>query len=140
MAKKKIRVAINGFGRIGRAAFKIILEDKKYEIVGINDLASAESLAYLLKYDTVYGKYYKKVNSKDHNIIINNKKYNIISESQPAKLPWNVKTVLLVEFAAPVVGGSIVVEPAEVVKVKSASVDQGIPGPAAQSTEIEKEL
>ena len=88
MAKKKIRVAINGFGRIGRAAFKIILEDKKYEIVGINDLASAESLAYLLKYDTVYGKYYKKVNSKDHNIIINNKKYNIISESQPAKLPW----------------------------------------------------
>jgi len=85
---KKIRVAINGFGRIGRAAFKILLEDKKYEIVGINDLAPAESLAYLLKYDTVYGLYPKKVSSKGNDIIINNKKYNIISKAKPATLPW----------------------------------------------------
>ena len=85
---KKIRVVINGFGRIGRAAFKILLENKKYEVVGINDLASAESLAYLLKYDTVYGLYPKKVSSKGYDIIINNKKYHIISKSKPVNLPW----------------------------------------------------
>ena len=88
MAQKKIRVALNGFGRIGRAAFKILLEDKKYEVVAINDLTSAESLAYLLKYDTVYGLYNNKVNSQGNNIIVNNKKYHIISEPKPIKLPW----------------------------------------------------
>ena len=85
---KKIRVAINGFGRIGRAAFKILLENKKYEVVAINDLAAAESLAYLLKYDTVYGPYHKKVSSNNNDIIINNKKYHIISKPQPVNLPW----------------------------------------------------
>jgi len=88
MAQKKIRVALNGFGRIGRAAFKILLEDKKYEVVAINDLTSAESLAYLLKYDTVYGLYHKKVSSRGHDIIVNNKKYHIISKPKPAQLPW----------------------------------------------------
>ncbi|MBU1202955.1 type I glyceraldehyde-3-phosphate dehydrogenase [Patescibacteria group bacterium] len=88
MVKKKIRVAINGFGRIGRAAFKIILSSNKYEVVAINDLASAESLAYLLKYDTVYGRYDKKVLAKGNDIYVNGKKYQITAEPEPKKLPW----------------------------------------------------
>jgi len=88
MVKKKIKVAINGFGRIGRATFKILLEDNRYEIVAINDLAPNESLAYLLKYDTVYGIYEKKVSSTKDDIIVNNKKYKVTSEAIPSKLPW----------------------------------------------------
>jgi len=88
MAKKKIRVAINGFGRIGRAAFKIIGDSKKYEVVAINDLASVDTLAYLLKYDTVYGIYPKKVSHSGNNIIVNGRKYHVTSQREPKKLPW----------------------------------------------------
>lgn len=88
MAKRKIRVAINGFGRIGRAAFKIMLKSSKYEVVAINDLAPAESLAYLLKYDTVYGAYDKKVTSKANSIYVNGKQYHITANPDPSKLPW----------------------------------------------------
>src|SRR3989339_1292663 len=88
MANRKIRVAINGFGRIGRAAFKIMLASNKYEVVAINDLAPAESLAYLLKYDTVYGKYDKKVISKGSSIYVNGKQYHITAQPDPKKLPW----------------------------------------------------
>ncbi|MDD5749990.1 MAG: type I glyceraldehyde-3-phosphate dehydrogenase [Patescibacteria group bacterium] len=86
--RKKIRVAINGFGRIGRAAFKIILASNKYEVVAINDLASADSLAYLLKYDTVYGRYDKKVIAKGNDIYVAGKKYQITAVAEPKKLPW----------------------------------------------------
>lgn len=88
MAKKKIRVAINGFGRIGRAAFKIILDSKKYEVVAINDLAPVASLVYLLKYDTVYGIYPKKVSASGQAIVVNGKKYHVTSQPQPQNLPW----------------------------------------------------
>lgn len=88
MAKKKIRVAINGFGRIGRAAFKIILDDKNHEVVAINDLAPVDSLAYLLKYDTVYGVYEKKVTTDNNIIIVNGKKYPVLSQPDPKKIPW----------------------------------------------------
>lgn len=88
MAKNKIRVAINGFGRIGRAAFKILLDSKKYEVVAINDLVPAENLAYLLKYDTVYGTYDKKVTGKGSFITVANKKYRVTAEPEPKKLPW----------------------------------------------------
>ena len=88
MAKKKIRVAINGFGRIGRAAFKIMLTSNRYEVVAINDLAPVENLAYLLKYDTVYGIYPKKVSHSGNNIVVNGKKYNITAVPDPKKLPW----------------------------------------------------
>lgn len=88
MANKKIRVAINGFGRIGRAAFKIMLDSKKYEVVAINDLAPVDNLAYLLQYDTVYGNYPKKVSHDANNIIVNGKKYHVTSQADPKKLPW----------------------------------------------------
>jgi glyceraldehyde 3-phosphate dehydrogenase (phosphorylating) len=89
MAKNsKIRVAINGFGRIGRAAFKIALANPNIQIVAINDLADANTLAHLLKYDTAYGKYDKKVLQGAGYISVNNKKYSITAVKDPAKLPW----------------------------------------------------
>ncbi len=85
---KKIRVAINGFGRIGRAAFRIALTKSNLEIVAINDLADAKTLAYLLKYDTAYGPFNKKVTALDNFIVVNGKRYAVLAETEPAKLPW----------------------------------------------------
>ncbi|MEX0621873.1 MAG: type I glyceraldehyde-3-phosphate dehydrogenase [Candidatus Woykebacteria bacterium] len=85
-----LKVAINGFGRIGRSAFKVALDHHKNEvvIVGINDLTDAATLAHLLKYDTAYGVYDKKVSSSGNNIEVGSKKYQIFSEKEPANLPW----------------------------------------------------
>lgn len=85
---KKIRVAINGFGRIGRAFLKVAQERPEIEIVAINDLGSIESLTYLLKYDTVYGKFKGTVESDGGNIIVNGNKIKFISEKDPSGLPW----------------------------------------------------
>ncbi len=84
----KKRVAINGFGRIGRAAFKIALTKKNLEIVAINDLTDTRALAYLLKYDSVYGRYGAKVSHDAKNLIVNGKKYPVFAEKDPARLPW----------------------------------------------------
>lgn len=84
----KIRAAINGFGRIGRNAFKIILEKKGVEVVAINDLTDAKTLAHLLKYDTAYGVYGKDVNWEDGNLFVEKKAYPVLAEKDPAKLPW----------------------------------------------------
>ena len=86
--KSKVRVAINGFGRIGRAFLKIALDKDEIEIVAVNDLGSIESLTYLLKYDTVYGNFKKEVSNDGQNIIIDGKKIKFISEKDPSKLPW----------------------------------------------------
>ncbi len=83
-----IRIAINGFGRIGRAAFKIALTKKKYEVVAINDLMEPTTLAHLLKYDTVYGVYDKEVKADKKYLIVNGKKYLVTAEKDPNKLPW----------------------------------------------------
>ncbi len=85
---QKIKVSINGFGRIGRAAFKIMLKSKKYEVVAINDLAPVETLAYLLQYDTVYRKFPGKVSASGNYLVVNNKKYLITAVPEPNKLPW----------------------------------------------------
>jgi len=82
-----MRVAINGFGRIGRAIFKIGIE-KGVNFVGINDLTDPKTLAYLLQYDTAYGPYDKKVEAGKDFIKINGKKIPIFSEKDPSKLPW----------------------------------------------------
>ncbi len=94
-----LRVAINGFGRIGRNAFKVALElhSNQLEIVAINDLTTPSVLAHLLKYDTAYGVWDRQVSSDEKNIIIDNKKYPIYAEKEPAKLPWkdlNVDVVI----------------------------------------------
>lgn len=93
-----IRVAINGFGRIGRSAFKIAFDRDDIEIVAINDLTSNEVLAYLLKHDSNYGEYHKDVSCDDKNLVISyfddkinkvvDKTIPVLAERDPAKLPW----------------------------------------------------
>ncbi|MBI5765903.1 type I glyceraldehyde-3-phosphate dehydrogenase [Candidatus Falkowbacteria bacterium] len=82
------KIAINGFGRIGRTAFKIALTKKNLSVVAINDLTDTRTLAYLLKYDSVYGRYDKKVSYDAQNIIVNGKKYPVYAEKDPLRLPW----------------------------------------------------
>lgn len=83
-----IRVAINGFGRIGRNVFKAGFDRDDIEFVAINDLAPNESLAYLLKYDSVYGRYQHEVSATEEDITVNGKKIEAFSEKDPAQLPW----------------------------------------------------
>jgi glyceraldehyde 3-phosphate dehydrogenase len=85
---KKITVAINGFGRIGRAFLKLARERDELEVVAVNDLGSLESLTYLLKYDTVYRKWNREVSHDGTNIVIDGKKVRFISEKDTTKLPW----------------------------------------------------
>lgn len=83
-----IRVAINGFGRIGRAFARLAHERDEIEIVAVNDLGSLENLAYLLKYDTVYGRAPFSVEVKDDVLVIDGKEVKFFSEKDPADLPW----------------------------------------------------
>lgn len=85
---KKIKVGINGFGRIGRQAFKIALEKPELEVVAINDLTSPQVLAHLLKYDSNYGMYHKEVSFDENHIIVNGKSITVLAEKEPALLPW----------------------------------------------------
>ncbi len=85
-----IKVAINGFGRIGRLVFRIMQEDPSFDVVAINDLTDADQLAYLLKYDTSHRRYREdEISSDGKNIIINGKKIRIYAEKEPLNLPWN---------------------------------------------------
>lgn len=81
-------IAINGLGRIGRAAFKIILETPELELRAVNDLNAADDLAYLLNYDTVYGRYHKKVAPAPDGLTVDGKTYPVFREKDPARLPW----------------------------------------------------
>lgn len=82
------KVAINGLGRIGRATFKIVLDNPELELVAVNDIADPETLVYLLRYDSVYGRYEKKVETDEENIIVEGEKYPLLGEKDPASLPW----------------------------------------------------
>ena len=82
------KVAINGLGRIGRAAFKLILDTPELELVAVNDLVPPDNIAYLLRYDTVYGRYEKEVKSESSCLIVDGKHYQVLSERDPSKLPW----------------------------------------------------
>lgn len=84
----KTRVAINGFGRIGRNAFKVAFERKDIEIVAINDLTDTKMLAHLLKYDSNYGNYPHDVSSDEKHVIVNDQKIPVFAERDPAVLPW----------------------------------------------------
>jgi glyceraldehyde 3-phosphate dehydrogenase len=89
-------VAINGFGRIGRAAFKILAGTADVRVVAINDLAPLGNLAYLLKYDTVYGRYDKGVQAIEGALVVDGIRYPFYSETDPARLPWRQAGVDLV--------------------------------------------
>lgn len=90
------KVAINGFGRIGRSAFKIAWERKDIEIVAINDLTDTKTLAYLLKNDSNYGTYGREVSYDDQSIIIDGTKVRVLAEKDPAALPWREMAVDIV--------------------------------------------
>ncbi len=94
MAKTKI--AINGFGRIGRNAFKLAFDRSDLEIVAVNDLTSTKTLAYLLKHDSNYGAYKYDVSSDDEGIIVNGQHIKVTAEKDPAALPWEELGVELV--------------------------------------------
>ncbi len=83
-----VKIAINGFGRIGRNAFKIAFERNDLEIVALNDLTDAKTLAHLLKHDSSYGTYSREVEADDENIIVDGKKIRVYSETDPKNLPW----------------------------------------------------
>lgn len=83
-----VKVAINGFGRIGRNALKILLERHDVQVVAINDITDAKTLAHLLKHDSTYGTYDKKVSAKDNMIIINSREIPVYAEKDPVNLPW----------------------------------------------------
>jgi glyceraldehyde 3-phosphate dehydrogenase len=82
------KVAINGLGRIGRAAFRIILDTPELELVAVNDLVPADNLAYLLKYDTVYGRYERSVEVDGGNLVVGGKTYKTLHQKDPTQLPW----------------------------------------------------
>ena len=82
------KVAINGFGRIGRNAFKIAFERPDLEVVAVNDLTDTKTLAHLLKHDSSYGTYSHDVSYDDENIIVSGKKIRVLSEKDPSALPW----------------------------------------------------
>lgn len=86
MAQTKI--AINGFGRIGRNAFKIAFERSDLDVVAINDLTDSKTLAYLLKYDSNYGVYQHDVSTYEEGIVVNGKQIKVLAEKDPAVLPW----------------------------------------------------
>ena len=93
---KKTRIAINGFGRIGRLIFREIFNDPEFEIVAINDLTDAATLAHLLKYDTAHGKLNENISHTENSIIVDGKDYRVYSEKDPLNLPWKELNVDIV--------------------------------------------
>lgn len=89
----KTRVAINGFGRIGRNAFKVAFERSDVEIISINDLTDTKTLAHLLKHDSNYGLYQHEVGFDDQNLIVDGKKVQVLAEKDPALLPWKDQNI-----------------------------------------------
>ena len=83
-----VKVAINGFGRIGRNALKILLDRHDVQVVAINDITDAKTLAHLLKHDSSYGTYDKKVSAGKNSLIINTREIPVFAEKDPANLPW----------------------------------------------------
>ncbi len=93
-----MKIAINGFGRIGRLSAKAILAYPELEIVAVNDLTNTKTLAHLFKYDSTYGKFEGEVYASGTDLIINNKPVKVLSEKDPANLPWqNLGIDLVIE-------------------------------------------
>lgn len=94
----KLRIAINGFGRIGRSILRLAANSQAFEVVAINDLVPPDNLAYLLKYDSTHGRFGKKVESTGDKILIDGHEIHVCAETDPAKLPWkNLKIDYVIE-------------------------------------------
>ncbi|MDH4226655.1 MAG: type I glyceraldehyde-3-phosphate dehydrogenase [Deltaproteobacteria bacterium] len=83
-----VKIAINGFGRIGRNVLRASINEKSLEFVAINDLTAPSTLAHLLKYDSVYGRFDGEISATEHSIIVNGREIKVTAEHDPAKLPW----------------------------------------------------
>jgi glyceraldehyde 3-phosphate dehydrogenase len=83
-----VNIGINGFGRIGRLVFRRLLQEGGFNVVGINDITDARTLAYLLKYDSVHGVFPRDVKAADNAIVVDGKQYPVMAEKDPSKLPW----------------------------------------------------
>ncbi|MEW6070525.1 MAG: type I glyceraldehyde-3-phosphate dehydrogenase, partial [Candidatus Thermoplasmatota archaeon] len=83
-----VRVGINGFGRIGRLTLRAALENKNIDVVAVNDIADAKTLAHLFKYDSVYGIFNGEVSYKENSIVVNGKEIKALAQKDPALLPW----------------------------------------------------
>ena len=96
----KTKVGINGFGRIGRCFLRAAMQDKEFmnlvDIVAINDLTDAKTLAHLFKYDSIFGKFQGEIQAKDNTLILDDKEIKIVSEKDPAKIPWKESQVDIV--------------------------------------------
>jgi glyceraldehyde 3-phosphate dehydrogenase len=90
------RVAINGLGRIGRAILKLVMDEPSLELVAVNDLVEVENLAYLLRFDTVYGRYPKSVAIDGHDLVVAGRKVRTLRSRDPSELPWSELSVDLV--------------------------------------------
>src|SRR4029450_6788410 len=90
------RIAINGLGRIGRAALKLAIEAPELDLVAVNEIGSAENMAYLLRHDTVYGAYDRAVHVAEGALVIDDRKLVYLSERAPERLPWGDLDVDLV--------------------------------------------
>ena len=91
-----VKIGINGFGRIGRLVFRRLLKTGGFDVAAINDITDAKTLAYLLKYDSVHGKYQGEVKADGDALVVDGKRFKIIAEKDPAKLPWKELGVELV--------------------------------------------
>ena len=85
----KIKIGINGFGRIGRLVFRAAMAKDNVEVVGINDLISVEYMAYMLRYDTMHGQFKGTIEVKDGNLVVNGQSIRVTAEKDPANLKWN---------------------------------------------------
>lgn len=83
-----IKVAINGFGRIGRILFRVMMQDNQFEVVAVNDIVDVATLAYLLKYDSVYGRFPGTIEVGDGTIVVNGKEVRSLCQKDPSRLPW----------------------------------------------------
>lgn len=90
------RIAINGLGRIGRAALKVLMDSDDLELVAVNDVADLANIAYLLRYDTVYGRYHRTVTVGEGELVIDGQRVAATQERDPARLPWGSLAVDLV--------------------------------------------
>ena len=86
---KKIKVAINGFGRIGRLTLKAVMERDNVEVVAVNDLTDSATLAHLLKYDSVHGKFHHEVKAEGNDLVVSGRKIKVYDEKDPGNLPWS---------------------------------------------------
>lgn len=85
----KLKVGINGFGRIGRTLFRLLAGNNQFEVVAINDIADAKTLAHLVKYDSIHGRFNRTIEAKENNLLFNNKEITVLNERHPKNIDWS---------------------------------------------------